>query len=609
MTIAYKRKVSFDSLAPFTPTEPDDPPYIPPQYATKRKKALDLSYGFDSKPKVDVNDLFDSFNQIPYGRRPSLTPNMASTSAVPTKAPKLPPPPKKSILKVSDKGCALNLVGDNEASRKKSLVDMTPEELMAMDSQFRKGVSLEKLKFDGDGYLPMQNLTKLESNHMSMTTNVDKFIGTTVNNKNVLTPSIANYNSYSTTFTHEGMNSYIQDHLHKLKSMSQETLPKNESTLNEELPPSLRDLAVYISGRRHTWSALDWTLKQVVKDGDHLVIIAQIPEKVALDPVNYYGGYRASTNESDDPSDSDKKLPPYDYLEVDEVYGSEGIRDEAHRIVAYAFKFLESLGRKELKISVTVELIREADVEKLLNKAFTLYTPDLFIASTMRVKYNALSAKNKRIPFYASTKLCVPTVVIPSTLVDDSLISMEKSTKTTPFKSISDLNGFLDSMGDDDETFKYETPVKNAHSRYIFDPYSAPLVCSNTSTTTDTTASEANDPSDYLGLVSTNSTGRIKFMDNLQTPKSGAGMYGNGSRRNSHGSGVYKVKSLLDADPTPVERSKSYSSPMTNSISNGSAYSAGKKIVGPAIKQVKSDSQVPTEKKKKGLFGLFKRKK
>ncbi|GMM33796.1 Jip4 protein [Saccharomycopsis crataegensis] len=37
-----------------------------------------------------------------------------------------------------------------------------------------------------------------------------------------------------------------------------------------------RTILVYISGRKHTWVALDWAIKKLLKDGDHLVVVASI---------------------------------------------------------------------------------------------------------------------------------------------------------------------------------------------------------------------------------------------------------------------------------------------------------------------------------------------
>jgi hypothetical protein len=104
------------------------------------------------------------------------------------------------------------------------------------------------------------------------------------------------------------------------------------------------------------------------------------------------------------------------------------------------------------------------------------------------------------------------------------------------------------------------------------------------------------------------SSPKIKFIDNLQAPKSSSNHMGHSSsssRRNSnnHGS-IYKVKSLLDDDydiPKVVRSKSDSTSPITPSMS------------GDEINRQKSSQSVvsssSTKSKKSGLFGLFKKKK
>ena len=40
--------------------------------------------------------------------------------------------------------------------------------------------------------------------------------------------------------------------------------------------PMFRTILVYVSGRIHTWVALDWILSKFIEDGDHVIIIASI---------------------------------------------------------------------------------------------------------------------------------------------------------------------------------------------------------------------------------------------------------------------------------------------------------------------------------------------
>jgi hypothetical protein len=534
------------------------------------------------------------------------------------KAPRLPPPPLRSILKANPhyvyesktpKDASTprsTLMPHAGSTKKKSIVEMSDEELMALDSQYRKGVSLENLKFDGDGYLPLHDLTIIEAKKMSNTKNIDKFVGTMVNNRKVLRPSISNYHSYSTSYTHTGLSLYIQEFLNKGKT-------KN----NEDAPSSLRELALYVSGRRHTWSALDWTIKNFLRDGDHLVVLSQVPDKVAVDPENYQ--YRNDDNEkvNDDNDDSDEPLS-YEYVDVEEYYGTEGIKNEAHRLSAYIFKALQKVGKKDLKISFTVELIKEKNVASLLRNAITLYSPHVFLVSSLATKYSS-AGTNLRLPFYVLNKLSVPSVLIPHQLISDDVVELkpldedslegdsmgeESLDELDPLKR---LNRALDALDKGVCTEVDGEVTETSRSRYLFNPYNdSHPGTGTTSSRVTTTDDEAETPMDYLGLQPQ----KIKFSDKLQTPSRYSSTYsGNNSRRNSHSSGIYKVKSLLDTESTPVERSKTYSSPMTNSISNTSSSSMRRNGNGSSGSLVKKVSSEPSVEKKKGFFGFLKRKK
>lgn len=135
-----------------------------------------------------------------------------------------------------------------EPARRKSYVGMTDEELMALDPQYSttksKVSNVEQFRFDSQKtyYLPSSRKTS---------TNVVSKATYPTSNEN-------NYKSINLTVKH---NDY-------------------------DLTTANRTLLTVISGRKHTWNALDWLLmignKQepsFLNDGDYLVVTSFIPAK------------------------------------------------------------------------------------------------------------------------------------------------------------------------------------------------------------------------------------------------------------------------------------------------------------------------------------------
>lgn len=663
MTTTYRRRVSFDSLSPFMETPPDEPLHIPLQYLpegvieeiqthrdntstpTKGKESssrttnhghghghghvhgLDLNYGF--APASRSNDPSKILGAYVNG---TLDLKAVKSKSNRRKCPKLPPPPDKSSLKRHTGSYLLSSNGDNSNGdslttprsytaslslvpatsigaterRKRSLVGLTNEQLLAMDQQFRKGVDPESLKFGGDGYLPIHGASAgaIDTRRANKVKDIDKFVGTVANNKKVLGPSL-NYNSYATCYRHKDMSNFIKNYLIDAGDVKRTQGDTIEDKLqNIKVPESLREIIVYISGRRHTWSALDWTLKNFLQGGDNLVIIAQIPEFVAVDPLLKYGD-DSSDSADDDKYDPKSVPPPWEFVDVEEHYGATGIQDEAQRMADYVFTTLDKFGRKDLKVSFTVELIKEKVVSSMLKQAIALHRPEVFICSTLASRLFVPLGRHTRLPFYVTEKIKVPSIVIPDRLIErrvlDNIEDEDESTNKVgiscdihhhPKKDqfLDNLNKFTDSLDPTDGAdFVITFPSSRSNSN------------SNSRSNSRSPSTSADSPTEYFP--------KIKFSDNLQVPTSSSGGgSGRSSRRNSNNStGIYKVKSLLDSEPDPVMRSKSYNSPMTGSISNGST-PLEKTNTKTSIKKVKSEPQ-QQRKSSGGFLSFFKKKK
>lgn len=605
MTTVYTRRVSFDSLNPESKLhDVDQPIHIPLQYRLKprtpqpERPQLDLDFGYSSHTKhTDVMKVFSSISEI---HKPTSTPN--KVEYVPNRskrAPKLPPPPEKSILKINpnhednednsskespiretstDKNYTLlnggssfqDLINknsggvNNNSPRKKSIVEMTPDELDAMDQQFRTGVDLHNMKFGGDGYLPFHNLSSIDSKKPDK--DLGKLFGNLKATKRALRPSLYNYHSYTINYRHQQMTTFIEQFYNNEENSGDDNDLNNintsvsgkdgrEKTTRVSLPYNLRELLIYISGKKHTWDSIDWALKNYSQDGDHLILISRIPND-------------------------------------DKVYDVALIKSKAQELMDYVLKSLKNLGKADLKASVTIDLIKDNDVKNMIKNSVNLYNPNfLFISTLITTRLNQRLDGIVKLPTYILKHIEVPLIIIPHETGNDN-------------KNHSDANINTEDNDEHIEDEEYRSAVTHkdfyvnklaAASDTIFDDYTNHIDNDN-----DSISSTADHPQDF-------------FPNGFSNPNSA-----NLSKKSSNNS-IYKVKSLLDSeDPLPetIHRSRTAPSPFdgvkkTNSYSNSikpvTSSSSVKKVKStPATTVSPSPPPQPAEKKKsKGFLSVF----
>lgn len=360
MLANYQRRVSFDSIGQNKEYDVDDPLHIPPQYLnnSNNRAQLDLNFGFDNhKANTDVLQIFNSFNQIGGANN-----NLNNYSYKSKKIPKLPPAPTKSILK----GEKINY------NRKKSIVNMTFDELNAMDKQFRSAVNLDKMKFDTDDYLPLQTsneyIKKSYTGSRSIK-NIDKAVESMVNNKLIKDDEVNNLNSYSSSFKHKEMNGFLKNSLNI----------KDDEKL---LPESLRNIMCFISGKSHTWDSIDYSIKNYLKNGDQLILICQLIEE---DP------------------------------DLDEIKSS------INNLLYYIFKLIK-LFNNNLIINLKIEFINDLNLKSLLRNSISFFNPQIFFISSLLSNLNLnLNYKILKLPIYILNNLNIPTLVIPTTIEPEKL--------------------------------------------------------------------------------------------------------------------------------------------------------------------------------------------
>ncbi|KAM3160604.1 Jip4p [Lachancea thermotolerans] len=176
-------------------------------------------------------------------------------------------------------------------------------------------------------------------------------------------------------------------------------------------PNSPRTLLCHISGRKHTWTPLDWLLKKFSHDVDHLVIIANIPKMS-----NHRSRSRSRSRSAAPRSESadgprDKTQHKHEHwLEWASGYDAAVIKETLNNILRYVTTILP----KNRAVKVTVEIVI-GRIQKIVTDAINVYSPDLIVMSSLRYKPNESIVKwrsRKTIDRFCQT--CpVPIVLVP----------------------------------------------------------------------------------------------------------------------------------------------------------------------------------------------------
>ncbi|SCU94344.1 LAFA_0F21264g1_1 [Lachancea sp. 'fantastica'] len=364
---------------------------------------------------------------------------------------------------------------------------------------------------------------------------------------------------------------------------------------------SLRTILCAISGRRHTWSAVDWYVKNLAQDGDHLVIVTRVPQFEDIEKpkttsqTTFLDGYDFDSHKSKSPVAS--RRPSSSEVELIGMEIDVLAREKCRDLLQY---YLSRLEGKMMK--VTVELIKDNSTTYALTSAIALYRPDFKVVSTVSTNLH-IKFKNGhvKLPNFLMRHFWVPTYVIPYEFIDPALLG-EKTGAAR--KNILFQPGMTD-----DQLMKNMDKIL---SRTFSNPYGPASGTTLSQKDADTSSVDSYFPVDpetkrktiefetvgYLRPVPTRREGDLSKQTSFASSKS--------SRRSSRiqfasndGSGMYKVKSLIDYDEKDGGSAKKTKSTIsTHSNGNGKS-SLGKKR--PSGRRAKSVDTVPvTENKKKG---------
>ncbi|OWB63769.1 hypothetical protein B5S29_g4778 [[Candida] boidinii] len=480
LSVTYPKRVSFNNIHPIF-IDPFIPQHIPPQYekpedyindpnvVSKNREISDLNLGYGGGKINDISKTLSNSN------------NFKSTFVKKKRLNSLPPPPEKSILKKSKcnnhnthhhlninnnnklrKNSATSsssvLFSDSEneddetkqseleaydayddddtalennrflsklAPRKKSLVEMTTEEILALDEQFsKKTVSLDKFSFDSTPSFYTDNtITKKNERSGSNNYTKAKLDNFSKNGKyptkrtishgsccltvkhsdfpNILSKENTNDsnnnnddddNNDSEELTTTNNLSSTSTITNKKKKRNYKTYLKNintkENLLAKKLNENTRVIMTVISGKNSTWSTIDYFLKDIAKDGDIFIITCSLPiselttHKLRKKKSNTNGNSSNTTNNNHH-DDSFVNTNEEGLYHNDTTYTTS--LQEAQKIseviMNYTLAKLEKLN-PTVKLQITVELMNTKDSSENYKESLKIYSPKLILMGT-----------------------------------------------------------------------------------------------------------------------------------------------------------------------------------------------------------------------------------
>ncbi|ODQ77058.1 hypothetical protein BABINDRAFT_10430 [Babjeviella inositovora NRRL Y-12698] len=189
-----------------------------------------------------------------------------------------------------------------------------------------------------------------------------------------------------------------------------------------------RKIMVYISGRKHTWVALDWVLRKLLANGDNLIIVAAINQE----PLKWRGrrhsaGHifnmakkkrRSSFFEEPDYLDHELDEEELAQLELAESKNSpENISKISQNILDYVYEILPP----EKIIKITIELA-VGTTKAVLKDMFDTYKPHL-VSVSAKLKNSTgaplTSWKSSRLSDRLVKNFPLPVIVVPATNMGD----------------------------------------------------------------------------------------------------------------------------------------------------------------------------------------------
>lgn len=162
-----------------------------------------------------------------------------------------------------------------------------------------------------------------------------------------------------------------------------------------------RVILIYISGRKHTWVALDWILRNFIEQGDSITIVAATNHKLSP-PSQRRGSYA-----------SPQKYPPKTpRVRLRQRSRPEYMIEIARNVLRYALNVIN----KDIITKVTVEIV-DGNTKDALRDMYRLYEPNIVCTGSKTNPRNSAPLKSwqsSRLSDRLVKNFPLPVIVVPA---------------------------------------------------------------------------------------------------------------------------------------------------------------------------------------------------
>lgn len=307
--------------------------------------------------------------------------------------------------------------------RSKSFAGMSDEELAKLEelyiSQSRMTPKIDLKKYDfGEQHTFFDNSNGKNTHSFTPLNDVLK----------VVYPSrpVVTYNAISLTVRHPDYD-----------SLAKRTKEEFCNKFSAESPDN-RTISCYISGRRFTWSTVDWYVENFARDGDHLVIITVIPEfdkkrrSPNLAELRRKSAGNVVFSDNDETADKYPQRRRSSFVSESSSFDS-GDRPYSEKLWKRSQKVARSLvdyytaRLMDKKIKITVEMVKRDSSKEALILATALYNPTIEIFASVSANIHPKGKQKKvKLPYFVMKHFAIPTMVIPFEFIDPRLLNKPK---------------------------------------------------------------------------------------------------------------------------------------------------------------------------------------
>lgn len=195
---------------------------------------------------------------------------------------------------------------------------------------------------------------------------------------------------------------------------------RRERILNEKVgfPNTPRTILCHISGRRHTWVALDWTMRKLAQNTDHIVVLANIPRFSGASSgsgssshrLEARGGRGRRRSLSVDVKGAVNEGGDEGVVEWTSGYRADAITSKLEDLLEY----IAVIVPKDIVVKVTVEIVI-GKTKKIILDAMNVYTPEFVTSTTLKWERtdSLVMWKCKSLTDVLCTRYPVPVFVLP----------------------------------------------------------------------------------------------------------------------------------------------------------------------------------------------------